>query len=113
MIIADKMNESRNLNEALKPSKIGWYGNSNPKLPDGSPELSGENKAISVSVIAEEGQYGVVALMGDEGEDLIQTVKRDKVSATQLAEKLLKEVTDPMYDAKKVAKKYKMDYFKQ
>lgn len=51
--------------------------------------------------------------MGDEGEDLIQTVKRDKVSATQLAEKLLKEVTDPMYDAKKVAKKYKMDYFKQ
>lgn len=33
MIIADKMNESRNLNEALKPSKIGWYGNSNPKLP--------------------------------------------------------------------------------
>ena len=101
------------LNEALRPAKIGWYGNSNPKLPDGTPELTAENPAISVSVVAEEKQYAVLALMGDNGEDLLQTIKKDKKSAIQLAEKLLKEVKDPMYDAKKVAKKYGMDYHYQ
>ena len=102
------------MNEALKPSKIGWYGNSNPKLPDGTPELSGENKAISVTIAeGDANKYAVLGLMGDEGEDLLQKEFTDKDSAIKFGEKLLKEVKDPMYDPKKVAKKYGMMYFAQ
>lgn len=111
---AKELNESMELNEALKPAKVGWYGNSNPKLPDGTPELTGANKAITACVIGDDGKYAVVALMGDDGEHLMQkTAIDDKKEAVKLAERLLKEVKDDMYDPKKVAKKYGMDYFLQ
>ena len=119
MIKIGKVNESVSLNEALSVAKYANQGGPNKPFPDGSAkgDLEGSNKAITVTVAyagknwSKKGDYVVEAYFNDS-DDMVSlcTECKSGKEAIALAEKLLKEVNDPMYDAKKVAKKYKLDY---
>lgn len=105
------INESKRINETkLTPAKISWYGTRNVTMPDGTPEMSGSNKILDVHVLYEDG-YCVVALMGDEGEHMLQKDEfKTSSDAIKFADKLLSEVKDDK-DPKATARKYKMMYF--
>lgn len=121
MLIAGKMNESTELSEALKLAPVAYQGGKNDKpFPDGSAkgDMVGNNGVIEVNVTyagkgwSPKGDYVVEAYFtGDDNEEATMSLEfKTGKSAIQFAEKLLKEVNDPLYEPKKVAKKYKMEY---
>lgn len=119
MIKTGSMSESEHLDEALKVANYRSSGGPNKPFPDGSAkgDLFGKNKAISVEVAytnLDEGKpYNVEFYFNDSDENELATIEKTFKTgkeAIAFAEKLLKEVNNPLLDPKKLAKHYGMEY---
>lgn len=119
MIKTGSMSESEHLDEALKVANYSSFGGPNKPFPDGSAkgDLFGKNKAISVEVaytnLDESRPYNVEFYFNDSDEDELATIEKTFKTgkeAIAFAEKLLKEVNNPLLDPKKLAKHYGMEY---
>ena len=116
MIISGKTNTNAPMLEALKLCKIDPNtGGPSKAFPDGSAEgsMRGTNKAIEVVVsyaadYNTRSPYYLQVTFLDDDEIMLFSYHMSGSEALRLGENLLKQVNDPMYDPKKIAKKYRL-----